>query len=285
MKKIIQRFLIFIIGIPLVIVIVYFLDYKYHLILNIIVVIFSSLGAHELRNMLKKRLLIISTAEAVIFGGLVPALMTLVVSFDLNFWIVPAFFFAAAFWILVSSIFISPSQLENYIYRVAAGFSTLIYPGAFLAWICAMGRWDGRHILVFLLVPMLSDAAAWAAGMLFGKNNSGIFIVSPNKSIAGFIGGLFASVLICVTAIMVFPGFFIPRFGAAAAAGAVVLGLVSGLASELGDLCESAIKRSTGVKDSGALMPGRGGVLDSIDSIALAAPAFYFTWMLFFTCA
>jgi len=59
--------------------------------------------------------------------------------------------------------------------------------------------------------------------------------------------------------------------------------LISGAAAALGDLCESAIKRGAEYKDSGRLIPGRGGVLDSVDSIALAAPAFYFTWTLLFT--
>jgi phosphatidate cytidylyltransferase len=108
-----------------------------------------------------------------------------------------------------------------------------------------------------------------------------VIAASPNKSIAGFIGGFAASILISLGAALVFPGVFqsakMPVIPAA-----LILGLGTGLAAALGDLTESVLKRSAGIKDSGTLIPGRGGVLDSIDSIALAAPVFYCLYRLFF---
>ena len=288
MKIIIQRFLVFFIGIPLIISSIIFLPYYDHLFLNIVVVIFSVLGAVELKSMLKNKQLPISKIEAVILGGLAPALMTLVISFDFNFWIIPVFLVAAAIWMLVSTVFMPSYQLDMFINRMVAGFAVLIYPGFFLAWICAMGKWNGILIIVFVILPMLNDSAAWAAGILFGKNNRGIIKVSPKKSIAGYTGGLVASILVTTLAVIIFPGFFNPRFGYIAIVSSpvvcgVLLGIIPGIAAALGDLCESAMKRSANIKDSGSLIPGRGGVLDSIDSIALAAPAFYFTWKLLFT--
>ena len=281
MKKMIRRLLIFFIGVPIVVVIVLLLPYRGHLVLNIIVTIFSSLGAVELAVMLGKRQMFISRAEAALLGALAPALMTLLVSFSCSGWIIIAFLVLAAAWILVFPVFSKKLNEENYIYRTTAGFFVLIYPGFFLAWICSMGNWNGAYILAFLLIPMVGDGAAWAAGILFGKGNRGIIKVSPNKSIAGFIGELFASVVISTSAILIVPDLFIPRRGSALLCG-LLLGLLPGFASILGDLCESAIKRSAECKDSGNLMPGRGGVLDTIDSIAMAAPAFYFTWLLLF---
>jgi phosphatidate cytidylyltransferase len=61
-----------------------------------------------------------------------------------------------------------------------------------------------------------------------------------------------------------------------------VLGLFTGFASITGDLAESALKRSCGVKDSGTIMPGRGGMLDSIDSLSLAAPVFFIMYNVLF---
>jgi len=284
MKKIIARFLIFLLGIPLIAALVFLFPQYDHLVLNIFVVVFSVLGALELQAMLKKKQLLISRIEAAILGGLVPALVTLRMSCNLPLWIVPVFFAGAMIWLLVSSIFMTGAQ-EHFINRAAAGFAALLYPGSLLAWICAMGKWDGKLILIFLLVPIMSDSTAWAAGMLFGRNNRGIINVSPNKSIAGFIGGLFASVVICMAAAYIFPQFFTPRFGLAALLSGAGLGLISGIAAALGDLCESAIKRSAEYKDSGSLMPGRGGVLDSVDSVALAAPVFYIAWTLLFNFA
>jgi phosphatidate cytidylyltransferase len=281
-KKILSRLLLFLVCIPLILVIVLFLPYRSHLVLNIVVIIFSVFGAVEMNNMLKMKRMSVSTAEAAAFGGLIPLLMTLIFSLELTMWILPGVIALAGLWILTSSVFLPAPQLENFINRLAAGFTVLLYPGFFLAWICAMGKWDGIAILVFLLIPILGDSAAWAAGMLFGKNNRGIVNVSPNKSIAGFIGSLFASILTSTVAVYLFPDLFIPRFGFTAVSG-IALGLIPGIAAIAGDLCESALKRSAGCKDSGVLIPGRGGVLDSVDSIALAAPCFYFIWMLFFT--
>jgi phosphatidate cytidylyltransferase len=152
----------------------------------------------------------------------------------------------------------------------------MIYPGLFMEWIIKMGAWQKANIfiLTFLLIVFANDSLAWTAGMLFGKGNRGIVSVSPNKSIAGFIGGLAASALIGMGAALFFPEVFAPRRFPALPSG-IILGLMSGIAGSLGDLGESAMKRSSGVKDSGFLIPGRGGVLDSIDSLALAAPVFY----------
>jgi phosphatidate cytidylyltransferase len=127
--------------------------------------------------------------------------------------------------------------------------------------------------------------------MLFGKNNRGIIPASPNKSAAGFIGGTLGSIIITAGAVLLAPAFFASRYAYGAASGngivpslcaAAALGLFTGIAAMLGDLCESAIKRSAGVKDSGNIMLGRGGVLDSIDSIAVSAPVFYLLFSLLF---
>jgi len=281
MKRYVQRLLIFFIGVPVVIALVFFLPYRNHLIMNLFIVFFCALGAIELKIMLEKKQLPISAVEAVILGSLAPLLVMLVVCFNVNFLIIPVFLCAAVFWIFISSIFLQSPKLDDYINRITAGFAMLIYPGGFLALICAMGSWNSILILVFLLIPIMGDSTAWAAGMLFGKNNQGVVKVSPNKSIAGFIGGIFASVLIGVVAAWAFPDFFIPRFSTVWLS-AAILGLITGIAAILGDLCESAIKRSADVKDSGAIMPGRGGVLDSVDSIAFAAPVFYCIWMFLF---
>jgi phosphatidate cytidylyltransferase len=125
----------------------------------------------------------------------------------------------------------------------------------------------------FLLIVIVNDSFAWFFGVLFGKNNRGFVKISPNKSIAGFAGGILVSTAV---------GGALQYFGVlqlAPSAHAPLAGLVTGflcaLAATLGDLAESALKRSAAVKDSGTLFPGRGGVLDSLDSIAMAAPVFY----------
>jgi phosphatidate cytidylyltransferase len=127
-----------------------------------------------------------------------------------------------------------------------------------------------------------NDSLAWAAGLLFGKGNRGIIAASPNKSVAGFIGGLAASVLVGLGASLFMPAAFSSKWLISPWAG-IMLGLLSGIAACLGDLGESAMKRSVHIKDSGTIIPGRGGVLDSIDSISFAAPVFYVFYWFFFT--
>jgi phosphatidate cytidylyltransferase len=281
-KKLISRLAIFFIGLPLIAVLVLFLPQYNHLAINIIAVIFSSLGAVEFAGILKKRNLALPAVEAAILGAAAPAAMTAAVSFGAPTLVVPAVLAAGASWILVSRVFSPEKSLENCMNRTAAGFAVLIYPGLFMEWIIRLGLLPRAEIIIltFLLSVFANDSLAWTAGMLFGKGNRGIIPASPNKSIAGFAGGLAASALVGFGGAVLFPEAFHPRFPALPSG--LIVGLVVGIAGSLGDLGESAIKRSAGIKDSGFLIPGRGGVLDSIDSLALAAPVFYLACRILF---
>ncbi|MDR0877475.1 MAG: phosphatidate cytidylyltransferase [Treponema sp.] len=289
MNKIIQRLIIFVVGIPLITLIVLGLPHYHHLALNILVIIFSALGAIELSDLLRKKDMAIPRWEAALLGILGPASVTAVVSFNINSEAIQAFFIAGASWLLVSRIFSKNEGLKTGITRAAAGFAVMVYPGVFLEWIIKMARWEVEgsssaaqiFILFFLLIVFANDSAAWAAGMLFGKGNRGIIPASPNKSIAGFVGGVCASIIVAVTGALLFPEVFVPHYLGAIPSG-IIVGLLSGIAATLGDLGESVMKRSADTKDSGSLIPGRGGVLDSIDSIALAAPVFYCACLIFF---
>lgn len=282
LKKLIPRLAIFFIGLPLIAVLVLFLPQFNHLAINITVVIFSALGAVELTEILKKKNLLISGVEAAFLGAAAPAAMTATVSFGAPPLAVPAVLAVAASWLLISRIFSPEKKLENYTGQAAAGFTVLVYPGLFMEWIVRLSFLPRAELvlLTFLLCVFANDSLAWVVGMLLGKGNRGIIPVSPNKSIAGFIGGFTASALVGLGGAVFFPEAFNPRFPALPSG--LLLGLAAGVAGSLGDLGESAIKRSAGVKDSGILIPGRGGVLDSIDSLSLAAPVFYLAFRVLF---
>jgi phosphatidate cytidylyltransferase len=94
--------------------------------------------------------------------------------------------------------------------------------------------------------------------------------VSPQKSAVGFIAGFVGSMIIVGLFMLIVPGF--PPYGIGLN---IALALSTGAAVMLGDLLESGLKRSAGVKDSGIVIPGRGGMLDSVDSMLLTAPLFY----------
>lgn len=284
MTKMIQRFLIFLIGLPLVLGIVLFLPQKNHLASSMVLTTLSGLGAVEFAGFLKKKQNAIGSLEAVILGIFAPVSMTLVVSFGFSDQLIFVALILGAFWLLVSRVFSSEEQLKDTTSRVAAGFSVMIYPGIFMAWFIKMNQLPqaGMIVFMFLLIVVVNDSAAWATGMLFGKGNQGIIPASPRKSIAGFAGGFVVSMILGLGAALFIPQVFSSNRLPSPVAG-IILGLLSAAAGNLGDLAESALKRSSDMKDSGIIIPGRGGVLDTIDSICLAAPVYYFSYWFLFT--
>ena len=284
MIKIIKRLILFFIGIPAVFSIIYFFPHRDHLLYNIVVVIFSILGAGEFKNILTQKNLEITLSESMILGAIIPTAWLLIISFGFSLEIIPLAFILGATWILVSQVFIFKKNFESLVNRTAAGFSVMIYPGLFMGFLIRLSSFPNAKmfILFFLFLVFMNDSFAWVFGMLFGKNNRGIISVSPNKSIAGFTGGQIMSVAIGITGVLLFPQIFRSNLLEPVIAGAI-LGFFTGLTAILGDLCESALKRSSDLKDSGKLILGRGGALDSIDSLLMAAPVFYYLCRLMFS--
>ncbi|MDR0709901.1 MAG: phosphatidate cytidylyltransferase [Spirochaetaceae bacterium] len=276
MKTLIQRLLLFFIGLPVIAALVYFLPHCNNLAVNLVVLALSALGSVEFAGMLRKRSLSISNLEAVILGSLSPLTVLVNVSFFPDIWNVSVSITAGASWLLVSRVFSLRGRFEDSLNQMAAGLSVMVYPGLFMIWLMRITLLDHAEILLlsFLLLVISNDSAGWAVGMLFGRNNQGIVAASPKKSAAGFIGGFLASIVVGIGVVRFVPQAFPARFFPQTLTGAL-LGLVSAAAGSLGDLAESVMKRSAAIKDSGNMVPGRGGILDCIDSIALTAPVFY----------
>lgn len=128
----------------------------------------------------------------------------------------------------------------------------------------ALGRLSGEQgwILLLVLGVWAYDTGAYFIGRRFGRRRFLVHI-SPSKTYAGLVGGLIAA-----TAVV---GLMLVGLGAKPE-GALLLGPLVGLAAQAGDLAESLLKRAAGTKDSGALIPGHGGILDRVDSFLFAAP-------------
>ena len=127
----------------------------------------------------------------------------------------------------------------------------------------------GRYvILIPFIVACVCDAGAYFVGVKFGRHKLAP-VVSPNKTIEGALGGITAGIvcMLLYAVILDWPLKFDVNYGAA-----ILYGVLGCLAGELGDLCFSVIKRQTGIKDYGNLIPGHGGVLDRFDSILAVAP-------------
>jgi phosphatidate cytidylyltransferase len=128
-----------------------------------------------------------------------------------------------------------------------------------------------RWVVLLTLIIVAADAGAYYTGSNFGRRKL-CPAVSPNKTVEGLMGGLgLAVVAASVTGPLLLSA---PLFASAAA------GLLLAAVGAVGDLIESVLKRAMGVKDSGTLLPGHGGILDRADSLLLAAPVLYYLLIL-----
>ena len=129
---------------------------------------------------------------------------------------------------------------------------------------------DGAALILLLVgVTWVGETAAYVVGSLVGRHKL-VPAISPRKSVEGAVAQLAASI---VASVLLGPGWLLPSWSAGFAVGA---GALLGVVGQLGDLAESAIKRSVGVKDASGLIPGHGGVLDRIDGLLFNAPALYY---------
>ena len=126
------------------------------------------------------------------------------------------------------------------------------------------------YVLYFIIVTKFSDSGAYAVGSLIGRHKM-IPRISPGKTWEGFVGAIVVSTLASV----LFAHFFQNRLFGMNWIHAVVLGVVLSVCAVVGDLIESLFKREAGVKDSGQLFPGIGGILDLLDSLLFNAPIMY----------
>ncbi len=174
--------------------------------------------------------------------------------------------------IVILAVMVFVSELWRKDERPMASVSTtlagVIYTAAPVAAMTFFGgmdiEWNGELILAYMLIVWANDVFAYLFGITLGRHKM-CPSISPKKSWEGFVGGI---VMACVVSVL--NGMFWLKgmpIGFMA-----VLGIVVALSGVAGDLVESQFKRSVGVKDSGAIMPGHGGVLDRFDALFLSAP-------------
>ncbi|MEI6421978.1 MAG: phosphatidate cytidylyltransferase, partial [Lentisphaerota bacterium] len=144
------------------------------------------------------------------------------------------------------------------------------------------GSYEGRKLLLFLIaVTKSGDIGAYLVGVSSSKlmprgNHKIIPSISPKKSWEGTIGGLVFSIAVAILMLGMLPPSCHFTFTVA-----IFLGIILFIGGFAGDLAESALKRTAGVKDSGKIIPGIGGVLDLLDSLIINAPIFFLLLLLF----
>ncbi|MBM4192584.1 MAG: phosphatidate cytidylyltransferase [Gammaproteobacteria bacterium] len=170
---------------------------------------------------------------------------------------------AAVWWIVALGwIMLAPSQGGSVVSAIA-GLLVLVPAG--VALIRLRIEDNGAWLLLFsLFVIMAADVGAYFAGHRFGRTKLAPK-VSPGKSWEGVIAGIIASIIVAIIGASLLDWPVVPVMGLAASAAAF---------SVVGDLMESLMKRRSGLKDSGQLFPGHGGVLDRFDSLSAGIPIF-----------
>jgi len=273
-----SRILLVGVSFPLLGAAIFVLPQLHHLAFNVIVMAASVLGALETAALFRAHKIPGASILAPILAASIPAgayleISGLLAPGWLGIWIPTAICI-----LLVRSVFFRGTRtLRTVLSFAAASLFIFIYPGFFLSWIVRISSLPDPSlcILYFLCLIFGNDMSAYFAGSLWGSSSRLNLAVSPQKSIVGFAAGLAGSLLIVGLFYLLAPGF--PPYGPAFN---IMLGLCTGAMAILGDLLESGLKRSAGVKDSGGVIPGRGGMLDSVDSMLFSAPLFYYFFVL-----
>ncbi|MDD2430293.1 MAG: phosphatidate cytidylyltransferase [Firmicutes bacterium] len=163
--------------------------------------------------------------------------------------------------LIILELFHSRSVLKNGSLMILGS----IYGGSLFAFLPLLRDLGFQYVILLLLITWGSDTLAYFWGIKYGKNKLWP-AVSPKKSWEGAFGGLLGGFL---------GGLVSSLFGVVPLVIGGLLGLFGSVIAQTGDLLESAMKRECGVKDSGDILPGHGGILDRFDSLLILAPFLY----------
>jgi phosphatidate cytidylyltransferase len=172
--------------------------------------------------------------------------------------------------IILTGFLFSPTAMKRHLFSWGAYFFGILYVAGLLGHFILLRQFDHGIAFIFfvLLITWLADTGGFVVGLSYGRHALAPTL-SPKKTIEGLIGGVIFSVFGAIISHF----WFIPFFSLWECA---ILGVGIALIGALGDLGESAIKRSVRIKDSGTIIPGHGGVLDRVDSLLLTGPVFYY---------
>ncbi len=237
-------------------------------------VLFGILGVNEFNRMTKKNFVSNTTTMLDLIGTVL-----LITAAAPMFWTANQIFpdtqsiglFALGYFIYLITRFIIQLYMHdgNPLSHLAHSILGQVYIAVPLAMLGLMYTIIGKHLtLAMFILIWLSDTGAFCVGSLIGRHK--LFErISPKKSWEGFIGGL----VFCLAASALLAWLFPAEVKGLSMLQMLGFGAVVCVAGTWGDLIESMIKRSLGVKDSGNLLPGHGGILDRIDSLLLVTPA------------
>ena len=268
------RILLIFSVLPLLFTVTFFLPYFHYLGISIVAAIFSVSGTYETWKLFYGKY---SKADFVFVTMIAYSIPVIVYLESAS--IIPlntVYYFSGILIFLIFSyqIFVRDENAFAEINKKTTALLVLMfYPGLFFSYTIRFTtlHYTSYAIFVFMVVVFFNDICAYVTGMLWGAKSRKIVPVSPKKSLIGFIGGFSSSIVSTTVFYFIKPAFFGNDYKYSLLTGAVL-----GIVSIVGDLNESAMKRSAKIKDSGDVLPGRGGILDNIDSLIFSAPAYYY---------
>jgi len=162
-------------------------------------------------------------------------------------------------------------RIETAALRIMAGIAGPLYVGGLVTTLALLRRDQGAlgppYVLLTLMLSWLADTGGYFAGRYLGKTKL-YEAVSPKKTREGFAGSIAGAVVgACLAHFWYLPSLPLHH--------GLGLAVVGGALGQFGDLVESLLKRSIGIKDSGSIVPGHGGILDRIDALLVASPIVY----------
>lgn len=196
-------------------------------------------------------------------------------------------------WLFLSLFLILITYMGLYVFSypkyeakdIVYSYFSIVYAPCMLAFMYMIRELTYGQYLIWLvfICSWVSDTFAYITGMLFGRSGKHKLapVLSPKKSVEGAVGAVVVTALVSgafahfcldplIPNVSIFPAF-------------VVLGALGSVISQIGDLAASAIKRNTGIKDYGNLIPGHGGIMDRFDSVIFVSPGVYIMSLIFIT--
>lgn len=224
--------------------------------------ILAFFSLNELRNLFLKNNVVLPGLPLLFFG--VGAVYYFSVILEKT--MLPVFFFTA-FTVFLTFKLKSLSSTPGFFQRMFLFIFSIFFISVPLACMINIRQSDNglMYIYIILIATWASDTGAYLVGKKWGKRKMSP-VISPNKTLEGLAGGIFLTI-----------GVFMlwHLYSSISILRAVFLGIAVSLSATAGDLLESFFKRNAGVKDSGSLIPGHGGILDRIDALLFTAPVWY----------
>ncbi|MBO4393669.1 MAG: phosphatidate cytidylyltransferase [Spirochaetales bacterium] len=274
-KNLQQRLLTVFVGVPFILSIVFFIPQYNFIVLSIFVIAMAFVGSYEMSKILFGKNTLIA-----MLSPLLPLTQYILGLTDQNSQLTDLLFVALLLFSFMMEIKAGEKDaFKLSLERSAKNALLITYPCYFISFLLrflALEIVTSYAVMMFFVLVFGNDIFAYVWGRLFGKNNKGILKVSPNKSVAGFVGSFVSTIALSFGFYALFKSnlpYISPLFR-------LLLGVVVSISANIGDLIESVFKRSAGVKDSGNIFPGRGGALDSMDSEIASAPLFFLIFKL-----